>query len=44
LGFIKQDSVDQILFSFVKNPDFHRVRSRIRRLASPQSPYTDVPS
>ena len=44
LGFIKQDTINQILFSFIKDPDFHRIRSRMRRLASPQSPYTEVPS
>ncbi len=44
LGFIKENPCDKILLRFVKNPDFHRVRSRMRCFASAQSLYTEVPS
>jgi hypothetical protein len=38
LRFIEAEAFDQVQFSLVKNLDFHRVRSRILRLAFVQSP------
>ena len=38
LKFIEAEAFDQVQFGLVKNLDFHRVRSRILRLASVQSP------